>query len=114
MELTESEAALIARARQTPAERTADNAARQAAQEARMLAHMSPAERDAYHAEKAAVATLTPMQRVALQFLELKALADENLQRPDVALEVPGVQLVIDGLKPKLQTKPQQPKQKKG
>ena len=107
MELTDSEVGLIARARQTPEERAADNAARRAAQEAKMLDRMSVAEREAYAAKKAAVEKLTAPQRIAFQFLELKATAETQLKKPDIAKEVAAVTVVIDGLKPKLQAQPE-------
>ena len=107
-DLTESEAALIARARQTPEERTADNAARRAKQEADMLNRMSLAERDAYNARKAAYAKFTPVERQAAQFITMKEAAATQLAKPEVAAVVDKVQVVIDGLKPKpiLQAKP--------
>lgn len=101
MELTESEVALIARARQTPEERTADNAKRRAEQEAAMLSRMGLAERDAYNAKKAAYEKFTAVERHAAQFLALKKQADAQLARPEVAAVVDKVQVVIDGLKPK-------------
>jgi hypothetical protein len=110
MELTESEVALIARARQTPEERAADNAARREAQEAAMLNRMGLAERDAYNAKKAVYEKFSPVERMAAQFLTMKATADEHLARPEVAAVVDNVQVVIDGLnvKPILQAKPAQ------
>ena len=108
MELTESEVALIARARQTPEQRAMDNARRQADQEAAMLNRMSLADRDAYNAKKAAYEKFTAAERHAAQFLALKKQADAQLARPEIAAVADRVQVVIDGLKPKpiLQAKP--------
>jgi hypothetical protein len=101
MELTDTEVGLIARARQTPEERKADDAARRAAQEAAMLNRMGLAERDAYNAKKAAYAAMTPLERVAFTHLELQARSEVALKRPEIAAVVDKVQIVIDGLKPK-------------
>ena len=108
MELTESEVALIARARQTPEQRAMDNARRQADQEAAMLNRMGLAERDAYNAKKAAYAKFTATERQAAQFLTLKEQAATQLARPEIAAVADRVQVVVDGLKPKpiLQAKP--------
>jgi hypothetical protein len=108
MELSDSEVNLIQRSRQTPEERAADNAARRAAQEAAMLNRMSLAERDAYNARKAAYDKFSPMERMAAQFIGLKEQAETQLARPEIAAVSDGVQVVIDGLKPKpiLQAKP--------
>jgi hypothetical protein len=108
MELTDSEVGIIARTRQTPEERKADDADRRAAQEAAMLNRMGLADRDAYNARKAAVAALTPNQRVAYTYLTVRERAEDALARPDVAAEVAAVKAVIDALRPKpiLEAKP--------
>jgi hypothetical protein len=108
MELTDSEVNLIQRARQTPEERAADNAARRAKQEADMLNRMSLAERDAYNARKAAYERFSQTERQAAQFITMKEAAETQLGRPEIAAVAEAVKVITDGLKPKpiLQAKP--------
>jgi hypothetical protein len=95
-ELNENEAALIARARQTPEERAADNAKRQAEQETVRLARMTPEEQDAYKARKVAIEKMTVPQRMAEQFLQMKKTAETQLARPEIAAEVAAVTDALD------------------
>jgi iron uptake system EfeUOB component EfeO/EfeM len=106
MELNEKEVTLIARARQTPKEREAANAAQRAANLERMLATLTAEEKEAYLKRKVAVEAMTPIQRVAESFIRLKETAEKHLAKPDVAAEVEAVTVIIDGLKPKLNAQP--------